>query len=1162
MPDENLLSELVNSDYDIELIANGLRARQVDKNTINTITSKIQAMREQASQQQPKVVVAQEVSPQVSEPQVIETQEVAPQVNLSQDVAPQVDDPQVMAARPMATEEQSVMPFDAITQLANEDYSMDQIISGLKARGVSDDNIKSITDQINSIRQPQELVGEGQVIGVDVAPERDNKNLYVKGSYRPSLTKVAKDMSPSEKRWRQSVSNVATRDQDIAGALERQKLSEDSEIAANIISEHRNLTFTNQQFLRETLDLYSSEEIDKIRRQNLKYTQEIADSLRAANIDVIGIANYIPQQTADGDTMFGDIVYRDKDGNKRIADEDFWSGISAAKGEAVGGISGGIAGAKLLGSASGGNPVLTAAGGIIGGAIGAYGGAVADTFMNSWKLKKEIDGKLAARKALDAAVFDPIYGGAAVGVGLLVKGLGKVGAATGRSLLTKEGRVNLAKKINNFLMHQEKGAKKFFDDNILDSPEVIRQKVELHNRLTGRELDPNNKMDVIRAYVEDGDSRIIEQISLAAAKAETSGARLYQDLIDEVTDMKSEFVTGADPKLVNTLLSKMQNYKRSVSNYISDIKEVGGELVDEAVEAGMDPFVLNISKELDPLLDDILAGSKNILNDDAFTRLKNNIERIKRAGSAETSELGKTVAEKKAQAKKTFIDIKDFQKETQLVETEAVKKANLEFIKNKNQLQSEIESLKGQLVEPGADKTTIRESIKSKQLELNTLKKQRSEDMAEVVLGQAQNKRVFESIKKQSEAGIKELDEIGEEEIKLTFGITDGGFRDTLDLLSYLSSLKRDTSLIKNVDVVDAIGKMENKVKNTIRKAAIDYMGESDGKLWFDQYTRSRREWASYNELTKNKIHEALLSPEANYDEVIKRTKASIPQIKRNYAQVYDRLTPVQRVNLEKAIYNNILDDNTTKAGDAINWSGMFDSLKNMDFKTKEGKNYKRVAMLYANRVGNRIPLAEAIGQAAAPGAGATLATSPKGMARMAAARNAFELLRGKLAWTTTQKKIGFITEVSKILDNPMETKTVRNFINEMKDVMPEQEAWNMVRAIQEEVRQFGSLRRYGIDTQIYAKTISGDPPKKGELRHLSATEEAAPGKGDVYEFNVDPKQIASKEDIEAIMGRKYEASDLNDREVWKKLEENNFMGINLSDKDPNVWILPHGFFN
>lgn len=107
----------------------------------------------------------------------------------------------------------------------------------------------------------------------------------------------------------------------------------------------------------------------------------------------------------------GEIVIRDKEGREVSVTPDFLDGIAASQHEIALGIYGGAFVGPAIGAVlTGGNPLGIAAGAMLGGGTGASLGRSADLYINSLKLKEELEAGLMRNEMVEAGIHDATMG--------------------------------------------------------------------------------------------------------------------------------------------------------------------------------------------------------------------------------------------------------------------------------------------------------------------------------------------------------------------------------------------------------------------------------------------------------------------------------------------------------------------------------------------------------------------------------------------------------------------------------------------------------------------------------------------------------------------------------------------------------------------------------
>lgn len=938
--------------------------------------------------------------------------------------------------------------------------------------------------------------------------------------------------------------------------------------ASNTKAEIGNLDFTNAQMVWEDLELANEEQKEKFRESYHEVNRKIVESLKRQGIDVVGVANSItdPIETKDGPTSYGDIVYREPDGTKRIVKESAFENIKASAGEIIGGVVGGVGTGMALG-ATGANPLTITFGGLIGGGLAAATGNLVDKARHALTQKQKLDAKMVALQFLDAGIADMAFSGLTIG-----------GAKIGKEII--KGGYKTAKELTKALLHPvkqgEKAGKVIKDlrnilmtkmDNPSDALKLVKKKLDVtndyltkrvneHNTIFNRTLDPTKPEDVIRVLVEEGEDRLVETIGKSVPLAETSGVGLSKTINKELVDMKDSLKTGAKGSGIDyNLRAKSIKVGRDLSNYITTVEEGADKLITQAVDEGLPP----VSWKEEELVGDLIAK----LNDDiTYTRadeivkFNNDMKQIARTGTADAV---KEATAKGAQDVAATKEAKELIKQQQSMNIDAIRimKAadNSEYVEATNKIKREIDEL-SLAKEPG-----YKELIDGKRRELREMARVDKELKAELTERSAEKSQVRNII---NDNWKKKLLEVKTDAEGLPDEIVKGTNRNFYQLLDYvkkLSSMERDPLYTKNVNVSKTLRIAKNRAINKAKEIAIKYMGERDGLAWWKSYKEGRAAWANYIEFKESEIVSELLKDKgSNYPDIIKAAKKSLGTMDRSYAQVWDQLTDAQRANLDKAVLNNLLDEHTNKATKSIQWEDLREASKGMEFRSPEAKAHIKAINTYADTVGNRADLAGQLQSSEVKSTATGIGTDIRAKGEQQLVNTTFRALRGRLGLFQGDKMIALTNTIARILDNPLDSRSVKEYLKLVEPVMEKEESMSMVKQLQQSVHLRGDTRRYSDNTKVYGNIQEGKIVTIDEFgnRVLSASEQQAKGVGDLVPFKVSVDSIADREVLKEILGRPFKKSDLGDPNFWDLMEKANKIGVNLHKKTSKITMAPY----
>lgn len=454
-----------------------------------------------------------------------------------------------------------------------------------------------------------------------------------------------------------------------------------------------------------------------------------------------GLVNKLREKDINAfiDPDSGLLMMQDDNGQAHEIEPDIFDDILASKFEAGGAIAGAISGAKM--GAKGGAalalavgqmgpqvavpeelvtvPIASAIGGIggavVGGLTGAFGGSGIDYIVDSFKLKDELDGKVALSKMVDAGVADATMTVLLGGAWKIAKPLGgKVIRTVGHAWKTmvngnEKGALNILLKEQNISKEQATDIvnrwRTIGDEKTLGRVNALGVEKELTEKQTA--------IKVITETVPGGEVYLKETGESQQLLLHTvdKRAKNLHKALDNITD----------DNLGAKLRTSLQDYQLEVGKYYETTKNLAGSVIDRT------DYRFDIGKlAVKPAMRE--AG-KYI--DDPFQveRFKNVMGRID--GMADT---------------RTFSDLLDLRQSVNAIKAKTTKKIAQDSLKKSiNSIDREIQRVTDEYLPKGQAKvwrkefkSAKKEYAKMKQLESNYLYKLITRDNSKTAVNEKQ----------------------------------------------------------------------------------------------------------------------------------------------------------------------------------------------------------------------------------------------------------------------------------------------------------------------------------------------------------------------------------------------------------------------------------------
>lgn len=328
----------------------------------------------------------------------------------------------------------------------------------------------------------------------------------------------------------------------------------------------------------------------------------------------------------------GEIVRKNEQGVEIEIDGDFIQSINNSKFEIGGAVAGAMAGARA-GAATGATiaavagqmgpqvatpeevitvPLFTAAGTIIGGAMGAATGRGGDLLYNSYKLKEDLSAELYVKQMKEAAIFDVV--GGTIGWAVF-----KGGKQVGKQVM---------KAYDFFLTGNTKGAYQALKDNMLINDEQAKEIVAAWEKTTGTTAPGKTFEEKAIGVVVTTQQGAEGLAHYAASKDPQAAMQVVKDIDTRAKDILKLIDTVADENVGKVIKENLAAYKKDVGDFFEATKQVGADSID-----GTD-FRFDYDKlALQPVMDSIEKSISNPAYLEQFARYS---ERIAQASDDRT----------------------------------------------------------------------------------------------------------------------------------------------------------------------------------------------------------------------------------------------------------------------------------------------------------------------------------------------------------------------------------------------------------------------------------------------------------------------------------------------------------------------------------------------
>lgn len=379
-------------------------------------------------------------------------------------------------------------------------------------------------------------------------------------------------------------------------------------------------------------------------------------------------------------------------------------------------------------------------------------------------------------------------------------------------------------------------------------------------------------------------------------------------------------------------------------------------------------------------------------------------------------------------------------------------------------------------------------------------------------------------------------------------------FEDLLELRRVVNELRADTRFKSFVNY-EAMTKAINSIDGEIARASRQM---PNGDYWLRNWKEANEEYSKMKDLSSNVLYKALTKPQINHDKAVKAFADSLAyEGPESFMQVMARLPDKTKRSVEGSVFKHYVGKNTVELSDelsAVNFPKLARDLDKLGFTTPEVRDMKRVVKELSEVFKNDVALAQVAWDSPAGRFRSNIATTVTGKVKMQLATHLFKIWQA-IVPTRGSDRLALTLQMRKVLDNPLDSKSINTLLKELpKD--PQLDSLVKQRAI--EYAKFGKPESYG-KTQVWRVAAPGNYDKasdtamgRGVLFYVDeqkAREIAKQTGAKVTSSNVTTRRLATKADVETLLGRPVEPAELRSREILDALREKDFAGFTVDDK-------------
>lgn len=821
----------------------------------------------------------------------------------------------------------------------------------------------------------------------------------------------------------------------------------------------------------------------------------------------------------------GDITYTNEFGKTAVLEDTFLNNLSMNKYQAAAGISGASVGAAV-GAPLG--PLGMIAGGVVGGLAGTLIGTAADTLSASYNLKKDLDMQMMLAQMADAGTMELAFSALGTTVSKASMSAMQKVADLGKFLKTKSTNVQGV----------EQAIKELFKIGD-EEAQQLAAKLSVMTKGASEELTATEQKVLGVMTQHKRGPKMMSDVKVASV---TGGSGFQKSILERKEDLtalvKKESMEDAGVVI-----------KDSLDSYSQGMKDLYKETLNQAnVLAKSDPDAIEYVVPYDelliePLLKDIYRGIKDTAKREDFAIFM-----------TELSMLGNKGVNRKAAAKITSLrGGQKAPKQMKLEAAKAQKTKRLEQTETAKQraevLNKNIAANNAEILEIQRGKTDLtKEEAKAKILRLRDSTTEMRSTESALTKREATEKATAAV---DLDALRYSTDKLEQEAIESTaqgmVPTPDKGIDQLLEINRLVNEAIRNpkwANITKSLD--DVVLSAKTRIDKEIKRVSEEYMGDM-GDTWYRQWKLVNAEYKNYAELKNNALYKSFMDKSQTPKEVVNSFMEYIRKDDGTYMEVMSKLPSQERGNVEGAVLETILENNTkaSAGAEALDFTSIEDELLQFEFKTPAVRKLRRgiaeLAELYRNdpdiMAALPITLQDVVG-------GSSIAATFVGKAKMVVNNRLWRKFHAM--WGTSGgRKSALFNMVSDLMDNPLDSKTVNEI---MATVGPDEILNSAIRKLQIEFAEFGSSKQFS------HVVLKGEPDKGlsddyDQVSFTPVNESTAGLREKGLERKVHPKRIITEQELSERLGRTVTEEDMTDPVVLKLMKDLKKVGVEYDDK-------------
>lgn len=376
-------------------------------------------------------------------------------------------------------------------------------------------------------------------------------------------------------------------------------------------------------------------------------------------------------------------------------------------------------------------------------------------------------------------------------------------------------------------------------------------------------------------------------------------------------------------------------------------------------------------------------------------------------------------------------------------------------------------------------------------------------------------------------------------------------FSDLLDLRQTVNGFKYATSKMKETDQAAVKGILK-RIDTEIDKASKAY--NPHHKEWTANFKQAKDAYSKMKLLEKNVLYKALTKKGVTEDSINAAIKDKINSLDGTFDEVLDKLPPATRARTEAAIIKQMTEKFTVgniTDNQAVHFPMLAENLKGIDIKTPEAKRLVNAINEMSKVYQNDINLSQITGKITISENQQYLTYDPVVRAKLAAASGFFKWFKHMIP-SKDGNNLALIRRMSKLLENPMHSKTAEDFVRNM----PKESQAEMRSLVKELQLQWGKRPDKPVSDwqNMYKQSANGKMSVTngalGKGVYLFDKVSAGDGTVKVIKHEVNLSRMANMDQIRAMFGNNVMEKDLkNIPDLQDKLRDAGYLGVKLEGK-------------